>query len=384
MKVRILPGVPLLLINTLMLHSYPLYENINLNSYETLFGFYTLGFIQQHRPDLFIIDIRLKNRSWDCTHDLANYDWLDARIQQGLKKGHSVVLIPEDEHVVFLANTQLTDILNNYVDSPVYWVTMLDLQAQQTYRDYHQFRIKMLELPWMVLNECLTYYPVANTATEFKTNDNNYNFFCLIGNTQSESHKIDLVRELHQQQLSSYGLTTVNINSSYPKDLLEYCQVNKQYLYEVADPDYPPYARQTNINNTWVSKNVENYLHLDQEYHNIPLAINPETTITDFKSTEKSIWPVLLGKLFLIYGRPGSMSWIQRFYDIDISRFANTEYDLITNPKQRLSRMVSDNHHLIKNAHTIQQQLYPELKSARWSLGANLYKFFISQLELIV
>jgi hypothetical protein len=93
---------------------------------------------------------------------------------------------------------------------------------------------------------------------------------------------------------------------------------------------------------------------------------------------------VLLGKLFLIYGRPGSMAWIQRFYDIDISRFANTEYDSIVDDAQRLSKMVSDNHHLIKNAHTIQQQLYPDLQSARWTLGANLYKFFISQLELIV
>jgi hypothetical protein len=366
-----------------MRHSYPLYENINLNSYETLFGFYTLGFIQQHRPDLFIIDIRLKNRSWNCTHDLANYDWLDAKIQQGLKNGQPVVLIPEDEHVVFSVNTQLTNILNNYVDSPVYWITMLDSQAQQTYRDRHQFRIKMLELPWMMLNECLTYYPVAHTATQFKTN-HNYNFFCLIGNTLSGSHKINLVRELHQQQLSSHGLITVNGNYPFPEDLLEYCQVNQQILYAVADPDYPPYARQININNTWVSRNVENYLYLDQEYHNIPLAINPETVTQNFKSTEKSIWPVLLGKLFLIYGRPGSMAWIQRFYDIDISRFANTDYDSIANSEQRLSKMVSDNHYLIKNAHTIQQQLYPELQSARWTLGANLYKFFIAQLELIV
>jgi len=374
-----------------MLHSYPLYENINLNNYETLFGFYTLGFIQQHRPDLFIIDIRLKNHSWDCTHDLANYDWLDARIQQGLKQGRPVVLIPEDEHVVSVANTQLTDILNQYVDSPVYWITMLDSRAQEVYKDYHQFRrarhqfrIKMLELPWQMLNECLTYYPVANTATEFKTNDKNHNFFCLVNNTLSGAHKIELIRQLHQQHLSSRGLISLNSNFPYPEDLLEYCQVSNEDLYVPADPVYPPYARQTNINGTWVSRNVENYLHLDQEYHDIPLAINPETTVRQFMSTEKSIWPVLLGKLFLIYGRPGSMSWIQRFYDIDISRFANTEYDSITNDALRLSKMVSDNRDLIENARDIQQELYPELQAARWTLGANLYKFFVSQLELIV
>jgi hypothetical protein len=45
--------------------------------------------------------------------------------------------------------------------------------------------------------------------------------------------------------------------------------------------------------------------------------------------------------------------------------------------------MVSDNRDLIENARDIQQELYPELQAARWKLGANLYKFFVSQLELI-
>jgi hypothetical protein len=361
---------------------YPIYEQINISNYETLFGFYTLGFIQKHRPDLFIIDIRLKNKSWDCNHDVANYNWLDEKIQQGLKQGRAVVIIPEDEHVVFLANTQLTGILNNYVDSPVYWITMLDSLAQRTYREYHRFRIKILELPWMMLNECLTYYPVADTATEFKTNDQNYNFFCLIGNTLG-THKIELARELHNKHLSSYGLISVNGHCQCPGDLKDFCQINKEFVYTVIDPEYPVYARQTNINGIWVSKNVENYLYLDQAYHDIPLAINPETVVSDFKSTEKSIWPILLGKLFLVYGRQGSMTWIQRFYDIDIARFANIEYDLISSSTDRLIKMVDDNRDLIKNAHSLYQQLQPELQEARWTLGANLYKFFVSQLEEI-
>ena len=78
------------------------------------------------------------------------------------------------------------------------------------------------------------------------------------------------------------------------------------------------------------------------------------------------------------------MSWIQRFYDVDISQFANTDYDLIPDDRQRLSTMVSDNQNLIKNARDIQQQLQPALQSARWTVGANLYKFFVEQLESIV
>lgn len=369
---------------------YPQYENLNLNNYETLFGYYTLGYIQHHRSDLFIIDIRLSNRSWTCSHDQANYDWLEPRIQQGLSQGRSVVIIPEDEHVAFVVNAQLTKILNNYVESPVYWITMLDHVAQQVYRELHQFRIKMLELPWLLLNECLTYYQVANTAAGFATNDNDHNFFCLIGNTASD-HKADLARELHKKQLSSHGLITVNKNWSFPEDLLEFCQINQEDIYVPTDPNYPIIARQTNINGIWVSKNVENYIYIDQKYHHIPLVINPETTTIHFKSTEKSIWPVLLGKLFLIYGRPGSMAWIQRFYDIDIAAFANVAYDAVDEhtglkndyDRIRLYKMIHDNQDLIKNAKDIYLKLQPALESARWTLGKNLYKFFVSQLELI-
>jgi len=317
---------------------------------------------------------------------MANYDWLESKIQLGLSQGRSVVIIPEDEHVVFAVNTQLTTILNNYVNSPVYWITMLDSLAQQVYRERHQFRIKILELPWLLLNECLTYYLVANTATNFMPNDQNYNFFCLIGNTASR-HKGNLARELHNRCLSSHGLITVNKNCSIDADLLEFCQVNQEVVYDPSiNPDYPMIARQTNVNGTWVSQNVKNYLYIDQQYHHIPLAINPETITSAFKSTEKSIWPILLGKLFLIYGRPGSMAWIQRFYDIDITSFANIAYDAIPgfdSNKIRLNRMIDDNRDLIRNAKDIQTQLQPQLECARWTLGRNLYKFFVSQLEFI-
>jgi hypothetical protein len=213
----------------------------------------------------------------------------------------------------------------------------------------------------------------------------------LIGNTAT-IHKANLARQLHKKQLSNYGLITVNKNWNFPEDLLEFCQVNQEVVYNQTDPNYTMIARQNNINGVWVSKNVENFLHIDQKYHHIPLAINPETTTAHFLSSEKSIWPILLGKLFLIYGRPGSMAWIQRFYDVDITRFADITYDSINltghssgldHDNIRLNKMIVDNQDLIKNAKDIYQQLQPELESARWTLGKNLYKFFVSQLESI-
>jgi hypothetical protein len=80
------------------------------------------------------------------------------------------------------------------------------------------------------------------------------------------------------------------------------------------------------------------------------------------------------------------MAWVQRFYDIDIKIFADTTYDSIVgvdHSKVRLNRMIDDNQELIRNARDIQLQLQPELESARWSLGRNLYKYFVSQLESI-
>lgn len=365
---------------------YPAYENIDLTQYDTVFGYYTLGFIQHHRPDLFVIDIKVQHRSWDSLHHLDDYQWLDIKIQQGLGQGRSVAIIVEDEHVVFVKNSQLTKILNNYEHSAVYWVTMLDHSAQAAYRDLHEFRIKILELPWLLLNDCLTYYRVANTVTHFATNTNAYNFFCLIGNNLSQ-HKANLARALHKKQFSRYGLITVNKNWTFPEDLLEFCQVNQENVYDPSvNPEYPVIARQVNLNGTWISKNVENYLYMDQKYHHIPLAINPETTTLDFKSTEKSMWPVLLGKLFLIYGRPGTMAWIQRFYDVDIAKFADTTYDSIPGDDrngERLHLMIDNNQDLIKNAKDIHAQLQCELESARWTFGKNLYNFFVSQLELI-
>jgi len=81
---------------------------------------------------------------------------------------------------------------------------------------------------------------------------------------------------------------------------------------------------------------------------------------------------------------PKSMYWIQRFYDIDISKFANVEYDDIKNDQDRLTKMISCNKILIENAKEIQMQFSQELESARWTLGKNLYQFTINQLDKII
>ena len=83
------------------------------------------------------------------------------------------------------------------------------------------------------------------------------------------------------------------------------------------------------------------------------------------------------------------MADIQQFNDVQQSKFADTRFDSIAGDYTeqdylaRLDAMLDDNLHLIKNAREIYFDLQWELENARWTIGRNLYDFFISQLDKI-
>ena len=144
------------------------------------------------------------------------------------------------------------------------------------------------------------------------------------------------------------------------------------------------------IDGIWVSANVVNFMHIRDKYQDVPLVVHSETTTGIFPMTEKSVWPILLGKLFLINGHKGVMSEIQRFYDIDISTFANLNFDTIEDgwsekaDVHRIKCMILDNKDLIKDASNVHDKLETELKKASYTFGENMYNFFISQLDKII
>ena len=105
-----------------------------------------------------------------------------------------------------------------------------------------------------------------------------------------------------------------------------------------------------------------------------------------FPNTEKSVWPVLLGKLFLVYGWPGVMNWIQRFHPIDLKSFANLTFDKIDGwdneaHELRLHYLIDDNKELIRDASNKYNELKPELETAGVQFSENLYNFFVSQIQ---
>jgi len=365
--------------------AYPTFDDINLNDYDIVGGYYILGFLQKHRPDCLFV-------TYDQWQDYNDYKWLQKIIEQNLKE-KIICILPWDEDVLGRDNFQLSHILNQYADEKVFWVTQLSFNNQKIYRHQNNINCKMLELPWWLLNDVLTYYEVKKYLKDLQVPPlTDYSYLCMLGNPYSK-HKTWLAEYLISRNLDCNGLITVLNYNDYPTYFKKHVHINPVDPYKNVQNNCPKIpgthflkmSAQKKLRGIWVSKNVTNFLHIEQTY-DIPLMINPETSPGIFMSTEKSIWPILLGKLYLIYGGPGSMAWLQQFYDIDQKEFCDVEFDSITGHytdndyKHRLETMIDSNLDLIKNSKEIYNNLKSRLESARWTFGRKLYSFFTKQL----
>jgi len=225
---------------------------------------------------------------------------------------------------------------------------------------------------------------LPNTAPPKHTD---YQYLCMVGNAFSK-HKSDLIEYLIHKSLHREGLITVQNHANHPAHFRDFTIENPALPYRHRNTKWAKMAAQVQVNGVWITGNVENYLHIEQTY-DMPLIIHPETTTGIFQPSEKSFWPSLLGKMYLIYGPPGCMAYVQEFNDVPQSKFANTRFDAIMGHWQeqdsldRLDAMLDDNLWMIRNARTIHQDLRKELEDARWTIGQNLYHCFLSQLEKI-
>jgi hypothetical protein len=386
--------------------TFPAYKSIDLSTVPLKWGYYVPGLISKYRPDIELIEIRLdfeKNTdgqgSVTHAHQDVDYSWLPEQIEKALSAGKKVGLLVEDEHVGNEKNDQLTDIVNHYQHSPVFWLTQYDQRRiQLIYRLVHGFKCQILELPWLILNECLVYNNVKKhqIPTVFLSRQNrekpNNKFFTVTGRHLDFKQK--LLEALVQHDLDQHGLLTV------PEDHADqYISTQYKIGQQVQIDTYQPYqlfrdrpikqhdkmAAQFLQNNLWLSYNTQNFLYLEKTYLAYPLAIISETDVFNFFATEKSVWPALLGKMFLLAGFPGCMSYIQRFYDINLSEFLNLEFDLI-GPNQlnkKFDLMLGLNREFIVNAKNIYAEHGHKFQEAGNTVGPNLYKFVLAQLSLI-
>jgi hypothetical protein len=231
-----------------------------------------------------------------------------------------------------------------------------------------------------------TSVPVPNNRTDYRDQPT---FFTLTG--RYEPFRKRLLEKLIEHNLLRLGFLTVQNVAYTDRDH----SLNPYVTFETRPPyDDQPIKTQAKMaaqfleNNMWIGNNTQNFLHIEQTYQHYPMTIIPETSVYNYFATEKSVWPILLGKLFLIFGSTGCMKYIQRFYDIDLSEFLNLEFDDMDSYAdqyidQKLDCMLESNKNFILNSHKFYNQNYQRIQAARRTLGPNLYRFVLDQVARI-
>lgn len=360
----------------------PDYDDLDLLQTQLWHGYYTLGLINQYRDDIVMVPFRLSRRDQRPQAE-SDANSLREKIDQALMSGKKVLVVPWEEDYMGEKEDQFTELFNSYQDQQVYFVSEMDTTGQLIFRDYHRLTCKILELPFVLTNDCVCYSKIRLTLDLKSPASSGYNYLCMIG--REEKHKWDLADQLNQQGLSTLGYITGNSPPGQLRGFISKNPVYPRYDVEQLETQHRKEAAQVRINGIWASSNVENFLHIESTY-DIPLIINPESTMGIFPATEKSIWPALLGKMYLIQAQSGAMRYIQRFHDVNQSSWANLDFDLVygwdeKTHQERRYRMIHDNRQLIVNSREIYQDLKPFLESARWNFAKNIYNFFRSQID---
>ena len=104
--------------------------------------------------------------------------------------------------------------------------------------------------------------------------------------------------------------------------------------------------------------------------------------------TEKSLWPIMMGRLVLIQARPRFMSWFQSYIGYDFSQYIDLEYDSIDGwthdlQQERTECMIDSNRMLIENAREIWHVHRQDLKLLGDSLPQKIYQRFCTALDLL-
>ncbi len=365
------------------MNNIPDLTDIDLPTMPLIHGYYSLGIIKKYLPDIEMVFVRLVRREYWTELDkdpMLLYD----TIYQHLQNGKTVLVVAFDEDVMG-EGYNFSDVLNNFINDPVYFVTAMD-QEQSLYWTFHKnLKCKILEMPYILINDAICYFKIKDTLIPTTTRSD-HNFLCMVN--RPEKSKYDLFRKLYDLGLHKYGLITYTHENS-PRFIRENFVLNRHGPMDSRklSTSHRQEAGQILINNILVSSNVANYVHIYNTYDQ-PLIINPESTVGIFESTEKSLWPALLGKMYLIYGHQHIMQWPQRFSSYGPENFCNMEFDNVEgyteiNHAMRLEKMLIDNEYLIKHARTIYLDHKIYLEKNRNDFVFNLYNFFRSQLETL-
>lgn len=261
----------------------------------------------------------------------------------------------------------------------------MDGECMLTYTETAGWPIRVVHVPWWYLNTVTNYQAVLDGSRAHGSNDLQYACYA----NRPEWHKQMLKDCLVVKTLDSIG------DIRYDNRQLGAGNPRPYYYYQDQDRigwtsshDMKRSLVYDHQNQIWICHNARNLPRIQQMLQDIPLVIQPESNLGIFPMTEKSLWPMMLGRLVLIQARPRFMSWLQHYVGFDFSSYINLEYDAMDgwdtkHQQERTECMLDSNLDLIKNAREISQEQKPELDALALALPHRIYYRFCSGLDLI-
>lgn len=340
----------------------------------------SLGFISHHRPDIHIVT--------DRTESQFDPDTFVPEIESALADGKKVGMFFWDED--FIEPNQHTErlirALEPFADESVYLCSNMDGECILGYREKLGLPIKTIHIPWWYVNTLEGFRKLDIRLRS--TGESGLQFACYVN--RPDWHKQMLKDCLLARNLAGIGDIRYDdrqlgsgdnvMNSYYQRDELGRLQSSSHDMKRSMIYD--------ETRKIWVCHNTRNLPRLDQMLGDIPLVIQPESTLGIFCSTEKSIWPLMLGKLVMIQARPRFMQWFGEYVGYDFSSYLDLEYDSIDGWTQRLHQertecMLDKNSYLIAHAREAWNQTKDGLQQLAQDLPDRVYRRFCSGLDQI-
>lgn len=258
--------------------NFPDYHDLDLCKEPLWHGYYTLGLITRYRPDVAMIPFRLSRQDRWIDQDL-NADLLRKKIDEELASGKKILIVPWEEDFMGQKEDAITACFNQYANEDFWLVSEMDHAGQDIFRRYHELTCKILELPFVIVNDAIVYSKIRKTFDPEMALRSDFNYLCMVG--RPEKHKFDLLVALKNHDLHDYGyLTFIGTNNRYNQGLSSFVKINHHLpRYDIPKllTDHRKESAQIKIAGIWASSNVENFLHIESTY-DMPLIINPEST----------------------------------------------------------------------------------------------------------
>lgn len=357
---------------------YPPWNDLNLNDYERIDGMKSLGFVQHHRPDIHIIT--------DQTENDFDPKIIVPEIEKGLSQNKKVALFFWDED--FILENRYSDVLNRaleeFRDEPVYLCSNMDDECLLVYQERRNIPVKPIYIPWWYVNFIPDMLNKRTSIYQGPLSESGTQFACYVN--RPDWHKTALVRSLESRNLGRIGDIRQSQNRS--KSDHDYYQLGDQKTWKSSHDVKRSLFWDEDLQ-TWIDHNTRNITKLEQMLGDIPLVINPESNLGLFVISEKSLWPVVLGRMLLIYSRPRAMKTLQKFLSYDLSIYLDLEFDDIdgwteVEHQQRLECLLDKNIYMITHAREIYHEISKDLDEAADQIGPICYRRFCQSLDEIV